>query len=196
LAILIGTGGVAQSAVELSREIVQSVDSDLEQLARLTLGDLMKFKGIGEAKAITIAAALELGRRRQMNIGKQKVLIKDSLSAYEAIAPHLLDKNHEEFWILYLNRSNRVIFRFCASVGGVAATYVDPKVIYAKAVELFASSLILCHNHPSGQLRPSSHDINLTRKLQEAGKVLDIVVADHLIIGDQSYLSFADEGLM
>jgi DNA repair protein RadC len=118
------------------------------------------------------------------------------MSAYEAIAPLLIDKNHEEFWVLYLNRSNQIIGRICVSMGGVAGTYVDPKVVFTKAVELLASSMILCHNHPSGQLKPSQEDIRLTRKLQEAGKVLDIMVADHLIIASQKYWSFADEGLM
>ncbi len=196
LAILIGTGTTDLSAVDLCKMIVASVESDLERLSRLSLGDLMKFKGIGEAKAITIAAALELGRRRQLTDTRQKPQIRDSMSAYEAIAPLLIDKNHEEFWVLYLNRSNQIIGRICVSMGGVAGTYVDPKVVFTKAVELLASSMILCHNHPSGQLKPSQEDIRLTRKLQEAGKVLDIMVADHLIIASQKYWSFADEGLM
>lgn len=196
LAILIGTGTTDLSAVDLCKMIVTSVESDLERLSRLSLGDLMKFKGIGEAKAITIAAALELGRRRQLTDTRQKPQIRDSMSAYEAIAPLLIDKNHEEFWVLYLNRSNQIIGRICVSMGGVAGTYVDPKVVFTKAVELLASSMILCHNHPSGQLKPSQEDIRLTRKLQEAGKVLDIMVADHLIIAGQKYWSFADEGLM
>jgi DNA repair protein RadC len=196
LAILIGTGTTDLSAVDLCKMIVASVESDLERLSRLTLGDLMKFKGIGEAKAITIAAALELGRRRQLTDTRQKPQIRDSMSAFEAIAPLLIDKNHEEFWVLYLNRSNQIIGRICVSMGGVAGTYVDPKVVFTKAVELLASSMILCHNHPSGQLKPSQEDIRLTRKLQEAGKVLDIMVADHLIIASQKYWSFADEGLM
>ncbi len=196
LAILIGTGTTDLSAVDLCKMIVASVESDLERLSRLSLGDLMKFKGIGEAKAITIAAALELGRRRQLTDTRQKPQIRDSMSAYEAIAPLLIDKNHEEFWVLYLNRSNQIIGRICVSMGGVAGTYVDPKVVFTKAVELLASSMILCHNHPSGQLKPSQEDIRLTRKLQEAGKVLDILVADHLIIASQKYWSFADEGLI
>lgn len=196
LAILIGTGTTDLSAVDLCKMIVASVESDLERLSRLSLGDLMKFKGIGEAKAITIAAALELGRRRQLTDTRQKPQIRDSMSAYEAIAPLLIDKNHEEFWVLYLNRSNQIIGRICVSMGGVAGTYVDPKVVFTKAVELLASSMILCHNHPSGQLKPSQEDIRLTRKLQEAGKVLDIMVADHLIIASQKYWSFADEGLI
>jgi DNA repair protein RadC len=196
LAILIGSGSTDLSAVDLCKMILASVERDLEALSRLSLADLMKFKGIGEAKAVTIAAALELGRRRQLTDIRQKPQIRDSASAWEAIAPLLIDKNHEEFWVMYLNRSNQIINRNCVSMGGVAGTYVDPKVVFSKAVELLASAIILCHNHPSGQLKPSQEDIRLTKKLQEAGKVLDITVMDHLIIAGQQYFSFADEGLM
>ena len=173
-----------------------SVEGNLEQLARLSLGDLMKFKGIGEAKAITIAAALELGRRRQWIESRSRRTIKSSATAFEILAPLLMDKGHEEFWVVYLNRANEVLASLCVSIGGVSGTFVDPKVVFSKALELLASSIILGHNHPSGQLKPSNADVRLTKKIQEAGQVLDIGVFDHLIVANQRYFSFADEGLM
>lgn len=196
LAILIGTGSRETTAVDLCKRIIASVKGDLEQLARLSLGDLMKFKGIGEAKAITIAAALELGRRRQKADLRSKPKIISSATAFEILSPLLLDKVHEEFWVLYLNRANEVLANNCVSIGGVSGTFVDPKIIFSKAVEYLASSIILCHNHPSGQLKPSTEDIRLTKKIQEGGRVLDISVFDHLIVANQRYFSFADEGLM
>lgn len=196
LALLIGSGSQDMSAVDVSKQIVSSVRGDLDDLARLSIGDLMKFKGIGEAKAITIAAALELGRRRNGAGKHNKITIRSSQNAYEVLAPKLMDKTNEEFWVLFLDRANQVLTNGCLSVGGVSGTYVDPKIIFSKAVELLASSIILCHNHPSGQLKPSTEDIRLTKKIQEAGKVLDISVFDHIIVANQRYFSFADEGLM
>ncbi len=196
LAILIGSGNVEQTAIEVCQGILASVSNDLDALAKMSLRDLMLFKGIGEAKAVTIAAALELGRRRQMAGIKPRTSISSSRLAYEAIAPYLSDKAHEEFWVLYLNRANHVLDRLCVSQGGVSATFVDARLIFKKAVELLASSLILCHNHPSGQLKPSQHDLELTRKLKEGGKLLDLQVVDHLIVGTRAYISLADEGLM
>ena len=196
LALLIGSGSQDMSAVDVSKQIVSSVRGDLDDLARLSIRDLMKFKGIGEAKAITIAAALELGRRRNGAGRHHKITIRSSQNAYEVLAPKLMDKANEEFWVLFLDRANQVLANVCLSVGGVSGTYVDPKIIFSKAVELLASSIILCHNHPSGQLKPSTEDIRLTKKIQEAGKVLDISVFDHIIVANQRYFSFADEGLM
>ncbi len=196
LAILIGSGTAEISAVELCKRILQSVDHDLDRLARLDLAQLKEFRGIGEVKAITISAALELGRRRQFAGPIDKVPVTDSLSAFQMIAPILVDKNHEEFWILLLNRSNCLIERCRISQGGVAGTFVDPKIIFKKSLETLASGVILCHNHPSGKLRPSRADIQLTKKLQAAGSVLDVQILDHLIVGGRDYFSFADEGML
>ncbi|NND32402.1 MAG: DNA repair protein RadC [Saprospiraceae bacterium] len=196
LAILIGSGTKEISAVELCKRILSSVEGDLAALGKLTIQDLQKFKGIGQAKAITILAALELGRRRKFSAGKDKPHIVDSKSAYEVIAPFLLDKVTEEFWILYLDRSHRLIESCRISSGGVSGTVVDSKVVFSKALQLLASSIVLCHNHPSGQLKPSKYDLQITRKIKESGQMLDISVIDHLIVGHGNYLSMADEGLI
>ncbi len=196
LAILIGVGSQNETAVDLCRRILQSVDLSLDNLARLDLKRLMSFKGIGEAKAITITAALEIGRRRQLTNVSTKIGVRDSKSAFRALAPLLADKNHEEFWILLLSQSNVILDRSCISKGGVSGTLVDPRIVFRKAIDLLASGVILCHNHPSGQLKPSKKDLALTRKIKLAGDVLDVKVMDHLIIGSGSYFSFADEGLL
>lgn len=196
IAILIGSGTRDLSAVDLSKIILQSTANNLNELARLTVKDLSKFKGIGEAKAISIVAALELGRRRKEQDRPQRTRITSSRDAYEEIKPHLLDKPHEEFWILLLNRANEVIRPVQISSGGVSGTVADPKLIFKKALEQLASALILVHNHPSGNLNPSQADKDLTRKLKDAGRLLDIPILDHLIFTDRTYLSFADEGLL
>ena len=196
IAILIGSGSREESAVALSKRILNSVENNLNDLGKCTVSELMKFKGIGEAKAITIAAALELGRRRQLSDIKERPQIKSSKDAYDVIAPILLDLPHEEFWILLLNRANRVMHRVCISKGGVAGTVVDSKIIFLRAIEHLASSIILCHNHPSGNLRPSQADLDITRKLKSAGQTLDIAVLDHLIISENGYYSFADKGVL
>ena len=196
LAILIGSGSREVSAVDLCKKILASVDEDLAALGRLTVQDLQRFKGIGQAKAITILAALELGRRRQFASGKERLQITDSRSVYEVIAPVLLDKVTEEFWVLYLNRSNRLIDCVCHSTGGISGTVVDIKLIFNKALQLLASSIVLCHNHPSGSLKPSRHDLQITRKIKDSGEMLDLKVVDHLIVGHGTYLSMADEGLI
>jgi DNA repair protein RadC len=196
LAILIRSGSTKESALELAKRILKSYAYDFSALGKLEANDLMKFSGIGEAKAITIMASLELGRRRQLTDIKAKPKITDSQSAYEAIAPLLMDKHREEFWLLLLNRSNLLLHRTCISQGGVSGTVVDAKLVFKSALDYLASGIILCHNHPSGQLNPSQADISLTRKLEAAGNVMDIKVLDHLIIGQQNYLSFADENLM
>jgi DNA repair protein RadC len=195
IAILIGSGNTEETAVDLSKRILQSLNNNLSELGKLTVKDLMQFKGIGEAKAISIIAALELGRRRKDADPETRVKITDSRSAFDTIYPHLGDLNHEEFWVIFLNRANAVIGKQNISKGGVSGTVVDPKVVFKMAVQFPASGIILAHNHPSGNLKPSQADHQLTRKLKEAGKALDIPVLDHLIIGERDYFSFVDEGV-
>lgn len=194
LAILIRSGTKRETAVELSRRILNSVSNDLMQLSRLSLGDLMKFKGMGEVKAITIMAALELGRRRRAAEAVQLVKVTSSKTVAEVFTPLLSDLNHEEFWVLLLNRANNIIGKHQISKGGLAGTVVDSKVIFKLALEASASGIIMCHNHPSGNHKPSDADLSLTKRIVEAGKVLDISVLDHLIIAGELYYSFADEG--
>lgn len=196
IAILINSGNRDQSAVDLSKSILASVENNLISLARLEIADLMQFKGIGEAKAISIVAALELGRRRKGSSKQQKAKITCSNDAYQILLPKLQDLNTEEFWILLLNRQNKVIDIKQISIGGVAGTVVDPKVIFKLALQSLACGIILSHNHPSGNLKPSKADISITNKLKAAGQSLEINVHDHLIISEQGYYSFADEGIM
>ncbi|MEM1124932.1 MAG: DNA repair protein RadC [Bacteroidota bacterium] len=196
LGILLGSGSTEQSAVALAQDILRSAGNDLNELGRCSIADYMKFKGIGEAKAITIAAALELGRRRQMTDIKKRPTITCSRDSYNAIAPLLMDLPHEEFWILLLNRANRVVGRQRVSLGGTTGTVVDVKVVFKKAIEGQAVYLVLAHNHPSGNLCPSPQDLQLTKQLVAAGKIMTIGVLDHLIIGDRGYYSFKDEKLL
>jgi DNA repair protein RadC len=196
IAILIGSGTRELSAVDLSKLILQSVGNNLNQLAKLSINDLMKFKGVGEAKAISIASALELGRRRKESEVLKKAKITSSADAYQAIRPYLMDLSHEQFWVLLLNRANEVIRPFQISIGGVAGTVADPKIIFKSAIEYLASAIILVHNHPSGNLTPSQADKDLTKRVKEAGRLLDIPILDHLIFGDNGYFSFADEGIL
>ncbi len=196
VAILIGSGTGGISAVDLAKQILSQFSNDLNDLGRASIKDLMKFKGIGEAKAITIAAALELGRRRQATQIKEKPKITSSQDAYNCVYASMEDLPHEVFKILLLNRNNRVTRIETISVGGVAGTVVDPKVIFKKALDEQASSIILTHNHPSGNLKPSQADIDITKKLVKAGSTLEINVLDHLIISDKGYFSFLDEGLI
>lgn len=196
LAILIGSGTKELTAVDVCKSILHQQNQDLNQLAKLSVNDLMKFRGIGEAKAITIVAALELGRRRKNQEREEKVKITHSGVIYDLMKPFLLDLNYEEFWIVLLNRGNIVIKTQQISAGGVSGTVVDPKIIFKHALENVASALVLVHNHPSGQLRPSESDIKITRKLKGAGELLEINVIDHLIFTNEGYFSFADEGLM
>jgi DNA repair protein RadC len=196
IAILIGSGNKNESAVELSKKILSSVGNNLNRLGQLSLNDLMKFKGIGEAKAISIISALELGRRRKTLGDDKTVKIESSITAFEALYPYLADLDHEQFYTMLLNRSNKVIDIVKISQGGVSGTVADSKLIFKSAVEKLASGIILAHNHPSGNLSPSQADITLTRKLQEAGKLLDISVLDHIIIANNEYFSFADQGMI
>lgn len=196
IAILLGTGTTTISAVDLAKNLLQNSGNNLNELARLSVKDLMRIKGIGEAKAITIIAALELGRRRKNMMPEEKPKITSSLEVFELLKPDLMDISHEEFWVLLLNRANRVIKKQLISQGGVAGTVADPKIIFKMALEELASGIILAHNHPSGNLTPSQADIELTKKLKEAGKLLEVQVLDHVIIANQKYFSFADEGLV
>ncbi len=196
VAILIGSGSKKESAVELSKRILSYFGNNLNELAKLSVTDLQKFKGIGEAKAISIIAALELGRRRKATEVVKRDKIASSKDIFEIFRPQMMDLPHEEFHLLLLNRSNAVIRKEFVSRGGVAGTTVDPKIIFKIALEHLASSIILCHNHPSGNLKPSQEDISLTKKIKEAGAFLEIPVLDHIIFSDTGYFSFADEGLM
>lgn len=196
IAILLGSGSKMRSAVEVAKELLAQFDNDLNEMGRCPIHELKEPKGIGDAKAITIAAALELGRRRQMANIREKPQITSSIEAYNVIAPILIDLPFEEFWILMLNRANRVIGRGRVSQGGVSSTSVDPKMVFSEPVKNLSSSIILFHNHPSGNLQASQADVNLTQKLVKAGEALEIAVLDHLIVSESGYFSFADEGLM
>ncbi len=196
IAILLSTGTKTMSAVDLAKKVLQHTGNNLHELAKLSVKELMKTKGIGEAKAITIVAALELGRRRKDVEPDEKFKILSSKDVYECLKSDLLDLPHEEFWVLLLNRANRVIKKNQISQGGVAGTVADPKIIFKMALEELASGIILAHNHPSGNLTASQADIDLTKKLKESGNMLEIQVLDHLIIAGQKYFSFADEGLL
>lgn len=196
IAILIGSGNRNESAVELSKRILSRFNNNLNDLGKTDLDGLMSFNGIGEAKAISIAAALELGRRRKSVEVGIKPKVTTSKDAYNQIEPVLTDLAHEEFWVLLLNRSNQVIDRRNISKGGVSGTVADAKLIFKVAIEKLASSMILCHNHPSGSIAPSDADIRLTKKLVEASKNLDISILDHIIVGNNNYYSFADEGVI
>ncbi|WP_242916262.1 RadC family protein [Pontibacter liquoris] len=196
IAILIGSGTAKLTAVDVAKLILSAVGNDLNELARLTVKDLMKHKGIGEAKAITIVSALDLGRRRKETAAVAKTCITCSTDIYNYIKPQLLDLPHEEFWIILLNRANVVMKKESISSGGVAGTVADPKIIFKKALEQLASSVILVHNHPSGNLKPSAADISLTKKMKEAGQFLDLPILDHIIFTDTDYYSFADEGML
>lgn len=196
VAILIGSGNREESAVALCKRILASVDNNLSELGKLSVEDLMEFKGIGEAKAITITAALELGRRRRGEEALQKDKITSSLSVFELMQPIIGELKHEEFWIVYLNNSNKVIQKSQLSKGGITGTLVDVRLVLKNALQVGATGLILAHNHPSGTLKPSEADKQITQKLKKAAQSLDIKVLDHLIITEKAYFSFADETLL
>jgi DNA repair protein RadC len=196
IAILIGSGNKKETAIQLSQRILSECKNDINQLAKLTLKELCGFNGIGLAKAVSISAALELGRRRDTTEPLERAVLTSSSSAFAILSPVLRDLPNEEFWILILNRANKLISKEPISKGGINATLVDARMIFKPAILQNASSIILAHNHPSGNLKPSNDDIKLTEKLKDAGKLLDISVVDHLIIADNNYFSFADEGLL
>jgi DNA repair protein RadC len=196
IAILIGSGSRNESAVDLSKRILASVDNNLNAIGKLSLKQLTAFKGIGEAKAIAIIAALELGRRRRTEDPIQLRQITSSKAAFEIMQPIMGELPHEEFWVLYLNNSNKIIYKTQISKGGITGTLVDARIVFRFALEHHATSIILVHNHPSGKLAASEADVHITQKLKLAGQQLDIPVLDHLIITEKEYLSFADKGML
>ena len=196
IAILIGSGSRTESAVELSKRILHHYGNDLNNLGKASVTELSRFKGIGEAKAISIIAALEIGRRRNDTETKTPETIGGSKDAYNVMRRQLVDLNHEEFWIVLLNRSGKVLGKELISKGGLTGTVADPKIIFNIALQQHAASIVLTHNHPSGSLKPSQLDIDLTKKIADAGKMLDINVLDHIIITNDGFYSFADEGLI
>ncbi len=196
VAILIGSGNRDESAVALCKRILASVGNNLSELGKLSIKQLIEFKGVGEAKAITILAALELGRRRRGEEALDRKQITSSASVFELMQPEIGELQHEEFWIIYLNNSNKIIQKNQSSKGGITGTLVDVRLVLKKALEVGATSLILAHNHPSGALKPSAADKQITEKLKNGAQSLDIKVLDHLIITEKAYFSFADESLL
>ena len=196
LAILIHNGSREKSAVDLAKEVLKLGKDNIVELGKLSLTDLMKIKGIGEAKAITIAAAMELGRRRHAALPLEKKLVSSSTDIAAFLQAKLRDYRHEVFAVIYLNRANKIKHFEIVSEGGITGTVADPRIILRKALEEDAVSIILCHNHPSGNLKPSRADEQLTTKIKEASRFLDITVLDHIIVSDTGYFSFADEGLL
>ncbi|MBX9852352.1 MAG: DNA repair protein RadC [Cytophagaceae bacterium] len=194
IGILIGSGTVSLSAVDVAKLILKETGNDLNELARLSVTDLKKFRGIGEAKAITIVSALELGRRRKETEPAKRTKITCSEDVFHLMKPELLDLEHEQFWVVLLNRANFVLKKVFISSGGVSGTVADPKMIFKMALDNLSSGIILVHNHPSGNLKPSEADKQLTRKVKEAGALLEIPVLDHIIFTNDNYYSFADEG--
>jgi DNA repair protein RadC len=196
IAILIGSGSRDESAVDLSKRILASINNNLSALGKLSVTDLMKFKGIGEAKAISIITALELGRRRRLEEAMELPKITSSKAIFDIMQPLIGEIATEEFWIVYLNNSNKVLHKSQLSSGGLTGTVVDVRLVFKKAVEINSTAIILCHNHPSGNTKPSDADIQLTKKMKLGGETLDVKVLDHLIITEKAYFSFADEGLI
>ena len=196
IAILIGTGNTGETAVDLARRILSGNSNDLGILGRMNVPELKKFKGIGEAKAVTIVAALELGRRRKVSKEVKRDKITSSREAVDLMQPLLGDLLHEEFWVIFLNRANNIITKQQISIGGMSGTVADPRMIFKAALDQKAVSIVLCHNHPSGNNQPSASDIQLTKNISEAGKILEITVLDHIIVTQHGFYSFADEGLI
>ena len=196
LAILIGSGADGQSAVSLAREVLHAVGDNLYDLSKRSVEELTLHKGIGTAKAVSIAAALELGRRWSVTSPETRLTVSNSQDAYACFLPLIDDPTKEHFLVAYLNQVNRVITVERISTGGITNTLADPKVIFKKALLKEATAVMICHNHPSGIAKPSSEDRQLTKKLMAAGKIMDIIVLDHLIIGENSYFSFAENGMM
>ncbi|WP_417201432.1 RadC family protein [Bizionia sp.] len=196
LAIVIGSGNREESALALSKRILGSVNNNIQELSKLSIGQLTKFKGIGAVKAISIVSSLELGRRRHFEQQEVKPVIKSSSDVFTILQPLLNELQHEEFWVLYLNNSNRVVAKEQLSKGGLTSTMVDVRLLFKKALELFAVAIIVAHNHPSGKLKPSNSDLLLTQKIKDSGALLEIKLLDHLIITQKDYFSFADQSLL
>lgn len=195
LAILIGSGARNESAVQLCQRILASAENNLNTLGKMSVSQLMQFKGIGEAKAIAIASALELGRRRRVEEAVEHMKITSSKAVFEIMQPIIGELPHEEFWVLYLNNSNKVMYKAQLSKGGITGTVVDIRLLFKMALEQNATAVLLTHNHPSGKLLASEADIQITKKIKEAGKTLEIHVLDHIIITENGYLSFQDAGI-
>lgn len=194
IAILFRTGTVNESAVELARKLLDAAGNNLNGLAKFSIKDFKHLKGIGYAKAISVLTALELGKRRKIEEVVERKKINSSKDVYEIFNSLLGDLPYEEFWVLFLNHSNRIIEKIKISQGGISGTVTDVRIILKQALEKMASGIILCHNHPSGNLKPSDSDLTITQKLKEAGKLMDINVLDHIIICENGYYSFANEG--
>lgn len=193
LTILIGSGSKKESALALSKRILLRYDNNINALAKLCPSDLMQFNGVGKAKSVNILAALELGRRRRAELASEKQKVNSSKNVYDIMQPLIGELSHEEFWIIFLNNANKIQDKTQLSIGGITATLVDVRLIFKKGISLGATSIVLCHNHPSGNLTPSMADIQLTEKIINGGKILDIKVLDHIIISEEGYFSFADE---
>ena len=196
LAIIMGSGNREDSAVELGRKILDTVGNNWHNLSLLQISDLIKFKGIGEAKAISIATALEIGRRRAAQDVPEKVQVKNSSDLFKILQPYLSDLQTEEFWVVFLNQSNKVLGKTKLSSGGINQSVVDVRILFKAAIENFATGIVIAHNHPSGNLKPSQEDIKITKQISEGGKILNIQLLDHLIITQNSFFSFADENLL
>ena len=196
IAILIGSGSRNQSAVSLSKKILNSVNNNINELAKLSVEELTRFHGVGAAKAIAIITALELGKRRQLETALELPEISTSKGVFHLMQPIIGDLQHEEFWAIFLNNSNKVIAKHRLSKGGLTVTVVDVRLLYMKALATACVGVIVCHNHPSGKLTPSKADKEVTLKIKEAGSTLDIKLLDHLIITEKSYFSFADDGIL
>jgi DNA repair protein RadC len=197
IAILLRTGVVGSSALDIARKILNKVGGNLDDLGKLTVNDIKKLeKGLGETKSITLVAALELGRRRQATEVREKPIIRTSKDLFDYIYPEVADLPHEKFYVLYLNRANKVLTHKHISTGGVTGTVADIKIMLKHGIELLASGIVAVHNHPSGNLKPSQADITLTKKLKDACNLLEITLLDHLIIGERQYYSFSDEGML
>ncbi|CAL2075226.1 DNA repair protein RadC [Tenacibaculum sp. 190524A05c] len=196
VAILIGSGNRDETAVTLSKRILNSTQNNLNKLAKLSVEELQRFKGVGEAKAIAIITALELGKRQFFEDTVIQSKISSSKNVFDLMQPKLADLPHEEFWVVYLDNANKVIDKQQISKGGLTSTLVDVRLIYKRAIELAAIGIIICHNHPSGKVDPSHSDIELTQQIKEAGITLNIKLLDHIIIGKKKYFSFADEGIL
>ena len=195
LAILIGSGSRNESAVQLCQRILAASENNLSTLGKMSIAQLIQFKGIGEARAISIAAALELGRRRRSEEAVELKKITSSKAVFDIMQPVIGELPHEEFWVLYLNNSNKVIYKAQLSKGGITGTVVDIRIIFKLAFEQNATAIILTHNHPSGKLMASDADLQITKRIKEAGKTLEIQVLDHIIITENGYFSFQDENI-
>lgn len=196
LAIIMGSGNREESAVELARRILNSVENNWHRLSQLSIKDLTKFKGVGEAKAISIATALEIGNRKSQQEVLERQQISSSQDAFEILQPHLSDLQTEEFWAIFLNHQNKILYKTCLFRGGIASSVADIRVVFKTALENFSTQIIVAHNHPAGSLKPSKEDINITQKIKDAGKLLDIDLLDHLILTQNKYYSFKDEGIL